>query len=77
MISWLLEGPNPFSVMTKKQTESITAIHETLQYLAKEAKASGAKDVAFYIGVALEAAEEFVAIEESRRRGVRQSAATK
>jgi hypothetical protein len=63
--------------MTEKQTESIAAIHETLQYLAKEATANGAKDVAFYIGVALEATEKFLAIEKSKRRGAGRSATTK
>jgi len=63
--------------MTEKQKESILAIHETLQYLAKEATANGATDVAFYIGVALEAAEEFLASEKPKRRGTGWSAPTK
>jgi hypothetical protein len=73
-----LEGRDPFPEMTKKkQTETIAAIREVLQYLAEDVKATEAKDVAFYIGAALEAAEEFVAIEKSRRRRVGKSAAAK
>ena len=63
--------------MNKNQTDPIVAVHDALKYLAEDAKALGAGDVAFYIGAAIQAVEEFQAQERLKRRSKRRSTPAK
>jgi hypothetical protein len=54
--------------MTKKTVETIEGMTEIIATLKKDSADMGADEMAFYLGAAIEAAEEFAARENLRSR---------
>jgi len=63
--------------MNKKQTQSVTAIHDLLKILLKDAKAADAEELVFYIGASMQAAQDHLAAEKGAQRLRRGSASSK
>jgi hypothetical protein len=63
--------------MNKEKTQSVAAIHEVLEMLVNDANAAEAEELAFYIGAAMQAAQDHLASERGAQRLRRSLASSK